>query len=202
LSFKKFYLLKYDALNFFKDFPQISLKAINNPNYILLSYKNETFSTLTTASPLNLFNLNLPNDALKLRCENNYDFPVDNRYIWMYIYNPTTNSMETWLNVYKDENQTLSQLFANTRTKATASLNDFLRRIIYNQVFYVQFQCASYYERIDEVYLLAQSKNLTLFRGKFTQNFFELHISYDNSFIFKEVIMSLLEIQANHVARC
>lgn len=85
--------------------------------------------------------------------------------------------METWLNVYKDDNQTLSQLFANPVTKATATLNDFLRRLIYNQVFYVQFQCASYYERIDELYLLAQSRNLTLFRGKLTQLLIILRIN-------------------------
>jgi hypothetical protein len=86
--------------------------------------------------------------------------------------------METWLNVYKDDNQTISNLFANPVTKATATLNEFLRRILYNQVLYVKFQCASYYERVDELSLLAQSRNLTLLRGKLTSFVMSKYINY------------------------
>lgn len=111
---------------------------------------------------------NKPFDLLRFKCETNYDIPCDTKYVWMYFYNPVSCVYEIWhKNDGNETNENIYQIFINERyqsvTSKSASLSEFLRYLLLDQITSIQFQCASYYQ---DQYLIATSQNLSLIHGK------------------------------------
>lgn len=152
--------------------PTITLNVRSNPQLIYLNKINETLSSISVAPTNNVREWNQPYDLLRLKCITNYDIPCDAKYVWMYFYNPVSCAYEIWhKNDGNETTENIYQIFINERfqsvTTKSASLSEFLRYVLLNQISSIQLQCASYYQ---DQYLIATSQNLSLIHGNF--NFF------------------------------
>lgn len=143
----------------------------HNPSLITFNRLNETHGSLSipsTSTCSNPHEWNNPLDLLKFSCVNNFDLPQNTKYVWMYFLNPNTKSYEIWHRYdIEDKQSSISyQIFHNPNTKKDMHLSEFLKYIFTEPNYSIKFQCASYYERFnthDRIYLLADSKNLTIF---------------------------------------
>ncbi len=165
MKIKFWFLFNIKYLN--KEIPTIGLIVKNNPSLVYLTKVNDTVSSISVSPTENVREWNKPYDLLRFKCETNYDVPCDTKYVWMYFYNPSTSAYEIWhKNDVNDTNENIYQIFINERyqsvTSKSASLSEFLRYILLNQVNSIQFQCASYFT---DQYLIATSQNLSIIHG-------------------------------------
>jgi hypothetical protein len=124
---------------------------------------NETLSAISTTSTTYLDNWNTPQDALRLKCRNNFDLPTVSKYIWLYYHNPKTNTDEVWNKFDSDKNDDIYQIFTNSATNENASLSSFLKKILTNEISSIKLQCAIYFDRyLTYDHSLSERKNLTI----------------------------------------
>lgn len=153
----------------FIDNPMIDIKVRDNPPLSTYTMLNQTYGSLTVSQTV-LSNWSAPQDLLRFQCVNNFDYPVNTKYVWMYLYNPVTCLTETWYrydidpNIPTYENQ--YQVFYNSNKNLKMELSKFLQYLFITQSYVIKFQCASYCDNKNvNSYLFASSFNLTIIAG-------------------------------------
>lgn len=147
------------------DYPIINLRIRTKPESLYFRRVNESYAQITVPSFSNIYFSNKPLDILKLNCEANFDYPIDKKYIWMYLRNPLTPGIETW---YLDESIENSYQFFTKLNDATQELplSDFLKLILNDNTDRITFQCSSRYEIGNyEPFVLTSSRNLSIAKG-------------------------------------
>ncbi len=148
------------------DIPDIQLIVQANPSLISYTPINNTFSSVTVPSSININSWLHPVDLLRLKCQTNYDIPLDTRYVWMYYSNPDNGIDEIWhrddMRGAEDPKQIFMYDQYNLVTNRNESLSKFIQSLLLGRVNKLEFQCASYK---DSFQLVAKSNNLTLNRG-------------------------------------
>lgn len=151
----------------------ISIKVQQNPTLINYNTINSTFSEISAppGTDLNRW-LNSQVDLLRVRCENNFDRPLNMKYVWMYVFNPITNLYETWHKLDLHETiETVYPIFYNPDTNKNGTISQFLFYVLTEPNYSIRFQCTSYPERFHtyhNVPLIAFSSNLTIIKGFFS----------------------------------
>lgn len=139
----------------------------NNPNLISYNVINDTFSSVSVTSNPNEWNK--PLELFKLNCINNFDYPVNSKYIWMYVYDSETQKSETWHKYDTDKvNENIYQEFHNPDTNKVAYLSEFIKNVLIKKEYYIKLQCGTYFERYnihEMIYLLGKSQNKTIIKG-------------------------------------
>ena len=141
----------------------IDIKVKDNPPLSSFITLNQTYGSLSVN---NINNWTVAYDLLRFRCENNFDYPVNTKYVWMYIYDTITCQTETWYRYDIDEHinsyDNIYQVFYNSNKNIKLELSQFL-----NHNFIIKFQCASYCDSKNiNSFLFANSYNLTIIKGK------------------------------------
>jgi hypothetical protein len=164
------------------DHPTIDIKVKDNPPLSTYTSLNQTYGSLAVSSSLTNWTTNY--DLLRFKCENNFDYPVNTRYVWMYIYNPLTCVTETWYRYELDEHaqsyENIYQVFYNSNKNLKLELSQFLKYLFIQQSYVIKFQCASYCDsKGANSFLFASSYNLTIIAGwhfflYFSKNFLML----------------------------
>lgn len=148
------------------DKPTISLQMITNPNLVSLKQINNTATSISVSSAVNVATWNDPLDLLRLKCQTNYDIPLDTKYVWMYFKNPDTNVHEIWhrddIKGIEDPYQIFMYDMYNSVTNRNKSLSEFIKPLLLRKINSIEFQCASYKDRFQ---LLARSHNVSLVQG-------------------------------------
>jgi hypothetical protein len=110
-------------------------------------------------------------DLLRFRCEPNFDYPLNTKYIWLYLYNPITCLTETWYRYDIDEHvnsyENTYQVFYNSNKNLKLELSQFLKYLYIAQLqnYILKFQCASYCDaKNTNSFLFANSYNLTIIK--------------------------------------
>ncbi len=155
--------------------PSVYLKIDYNPSLINFLNINDTYGTISVVPGAKPLDWNKQLDLLRLKCINNFDYPINTKYIWMYVQNPSRGIYETWHKFDIDQpNQNqienIYQTFYNPDQNRNCPLSDFLRNLCADFNYQIVFQCATYFEKQsahDKVFLLADSKNFTIICGKF-----------------------------------
>jgi hypothetical protein len=156
----------------------VILSIESNP--LLITYKsiNDSYSSICLPSSSALsdpskWQTQIALDLIRLHCINNFDYPINTKYIWMYLYNPETSQYETWhkfdTGIIGSASEDTAQEFHNPDTNRDASLSSFLKYVFTRENYAINFQCGTYYERYnvhETIYLLARSKNITIIKCK------------------------------------
>jgi hypothetical protein len=147
----------------------------DNPPLSTYTSLNNTYGQVVVSSTISNWTTNY--DLLRFKCINNFDYPVNTRYVWMYVYNPVTCLTETWYRYDLDDTsqgyETTYQVFYNSNKNLKLELSQFLKYLFQQQAYVIKFQCASYCDsKGANSYLFASSCNLTVIGGSFKVLFF------------------------------
>lgn len=146
------------------------MTVTNNPSLTKYTVLNETCSSLGLANTYDSYDWTKPYDMLRFRCKNNYDYPLNQKYVWMYLFNPSSRVSETWhkFDIEDEKDIYIYQIFNNPNTNKNSSLSEFLKFLYTENNYKIEFQCASYYEMFltkEKIYLIANSNNLSIIKG-------------------------------------
>lgn len=103
---------------------------------------------------------------MRFRCIDNFDFPNEHRVVWLYFKSPLSNQIEIWNKVdhTKQNGENVYEIFNNQKTGENRPVSYFIRYLFANEVDYLQFQCASYFDNSNTI---CQSKKLTVLNNGF-----------------------------------
>ena len=186
---------QYVRLGFWKlqfiDNPSIDIKVKDNPPLSQYTSLNQTFGQLSVSGSITNWTTNY--DLLRFKCVNNFDYPINTKYVWMYLYNPVTCLTETWYRYDIDEQistyDNIYQVFYNSNKNIKLELSQFLKYLFTEKMYIIKFQCASYCDsKSTNSYLFASSYNLTIIGCKYKKK-----LIYGTGFKFR--IPSRLSLQ-------
>lgn len=167
-SFKSLSFTHLLIWSHFLDVPDIQLKVVTNPSSVSYKPINSSFSSISVPSNANVATWQHPLDLIRIKCQTNYDIPLDTRYVWMYYKNPNNGIVEIWhrddVRGVEDPLQIFMYDLYNSVANRNESLSKFIGPLLLGRVDKIDFQCASYK---DSFKLLAKSSNFTLIRGNF-----------------------------------
>lgn len=171
----------------------MDISISSNPSLIEYLPINSTYSSVYPVENVNPLTWNKPCDLLRIRCKNNFDHPINTRYVWMYIYNPITYVYEIWhkYDVENEHEDNLYQLFYNPTTNKKMYLYEFIQLLYSRQDYRITFQCGSYYEESyskEKICLIANSLNVTIIRGKKSSCVRMIQYCYNFRKTFKKII--------------
>ena len=146
----------------------IYIKVKDSPPQCSYTHYNSSYGSVIVNS---IHDWSVPHDLLRFKCENNFDYPINTKYIWMYVYNTITCQTETWYRYDIDESiqshDNKYQVFYNSNKNAKVELSSFLKHLFLEKHYVIKFQCASYCDSKNiNSYLFASSHNLTICQGK------------------------------------
>lgn len=103
---------------------------------------------------------------MRFKCIDNFDFPNEHRVVWLYFKNPLSNQIEIWNKVdhTKENGENVYEIFNNQKTGENRPVSYFIRYLFANEVDYLQFQCASYFDKSQTI---CQSKTLSVLNNGF-----------------------------------
>jgi len=156
----------------FIDNPSVDISITNNAALIDYTPVNSTCSSVSAVANVNPLTWSRPCDLLRIKCKNNFDHPINTRYVWMYIYNPLTYTYEIWhkYDVDNENEDNIYQLFYNPSSNKKMYLYEFIQLLFSRGDDYrITFQCGSYYEESynkEKICLIANSLNVTIIKGE------------------------------------